>query len=140
MTGLQKWRRCHLIKNISQSLLENILDKEVPIKLKQTVDWNDDGNYSVIEDDIISATVDIKGEGDLKSVILDSVTTTLNNTDNNYIPNRNDITPWSKTKIYIGDGNEWVEIFSGNITDISPNYNDTKVSLSTGDRLQILKY
>lgn len=135
-----------MVKPISQTLLDNLTKDSRKIDLTQTIDWLGDNSFSFnIKDDILSSSIDIKSEGELNNVILDKATTTVNNTNGNYSPKNmlgdwsGNVVPYRKTKIYVGDGNENIEVFSGMIEGINPNFNTNKVSLSTGDMLSILK-
>ena len=108
----------------------------------QSIDWDRDGNYGTeIVNDILSTSVDMKGEGELNSIITDQCTSTLNNTNDKYLPLvGSEVNTWAKTKVLVSDGiNPPCEIFTGDIIDIDSNYNDTKVSISTGDMLEVLK-
>jgi hypothetical protein len=126
--------------------LESLTKYNRKIHLKQLIDWDNDGVFETdIKDDILSATIDIQSSGNLNTAILDKATITTNNTNRNYSPKnynsawQGNVIPFRMSKIFAGDQNEEVEIFSGNIKGINPNYNNNQVSINLGDTLEILK-
>lgn len=123
------------------------------IDLKVWIDWFGDGEFEEIEsatDEVIKLNLSRELEGDIGQAILDQGTLVLDNSNNDYspksvasrfnrpigedyefnlIPNRSVMVDLSV------NGSDYVHYYSGIITNIEPNYDNSRVSITIEDEM-----
>ncbi|MFW6377350.1 MAG: fibronectin type III domain-containing protein, partial [bacterium] len=144
-------------QDIPNILIDDSKKTTRKIDLDAFVDWNANRTFESeesIKDYILSLTIDRKLEGNNKLGIstVDRATITVDNSEGHFSP-KNINSKWTdestsslnvlptrkaKIKATIND-NDYVNIFSGIVKSIKPNFNDSKVSLTIDDEINLLQ-
>lgn len=141
------------MKDLPQDLIDAFERNTNKIQVKQLVNWNHDNTFNadeVIENELKSARISKKSEGDFGVNVIDKATSTMNNTNNNFSPKNTsgkwsgDVVPRRYTEIVAGLDDDSlsqkeVTIFSGVLSGIVPSYKNNKVTLKSKDKIQVLK-
>ncbi|MFW6015046.1 MAG: hypothetical protein ACOCRK_01260 [bacterium] len=139
-----------MARDISQSFLNKLQAKTSKTRLTAYIDWDNDGfdSNDLLDNYIQSATIDKKVEGNSENIgvgVVDKATLTLDNINNDFSPkNMNgkwsgNIIPSRDGVIYGGIENDTLNIFDGVVTDIIPNYNNSKVTIKMDDYVKVFQ-
>ncbi|MGM0409451.1 MAG: hypothetical protein ACQEQF_01710, partial [Bacillota bacterium] len=140
------------------SLIEATKSKRRNIKVKVQIDWFGDGQFDEIEsadDEFLKLNIDKEAEGDLGISVRDQGTLVLDNSNGDYSPKNIasrfnvetsedtwefNVIPNRFCLISVSiNGSDYFPYFSGIITNISPQYGNSKVSLTIDDQLSLLQ-
>jgi hypothetical protein len=136
------------MKNISQSLKDKLKRNIRKTDSKVWIDWNNDDiedNNEVINDDVISMTLDKKKEGKLGVSVVDRATITIDNSNDNYSPKNNNsrwagnIVPNRYSEISLGIANELTTMFTGKLDSIKPTWKKYNTSITLKDDITLLQ-
>ena len=136
------------MKDINSTLLDALLSNNVNIDFKTFINFNDDNVLSADEDVsqyIESVKVSKKTEGNIGTSITDEATITLDNSDNRFSPKNQsseyagNVVPNKYTRIEAGIPSNVALLFDGELQDIRPNYDNSKVSMKIKDITNKLK-
>ena len=127
------------------------------VDLKVWIDWFGDGQLDEIgeaDDEIIKLNLSRELEGDLGQAILDQGTLVLDNSNNQYSPKsiasrfnvdmgsyyEFNLIPNRKVAVELSvNGSEYVRYYKGIITNIEPNYDNSRVSITLEDPMLALE-
>ena len=135
-----------MVKSIDPDFKDNLDKNSTTLKPLQLIDFDDDGNYEAdISSYLTASSIDIKMESVSSRAIIDNVTSTVDNSNGDFSPKNSDsqyagnVVPGRNTKLSITDGTYQMELFTGTIEDYEPNYDESEVSITTKDKLKLLK-
>ncbi|MFW6030050.1 MAG: hypothetical protein ACOCRO_07320, partial [Halanaerobiales bacterium] len=137
-----------MARDVSSTLKENLKRRNNKLEKEIWVDWNNDGNKDdneLIENDVLQIRVDQQKEGKVGISVVDRSTVDFDNSEGNFSPKNLDskwsgnVIPTRDTEISLGVDGEKVNIFSGIIKSIDPNYTDYTGSLTIDDKISLLQ-
>ncbi len=141
----------------NQDFIQACREDNRKVDLKVWIDWFGDGQLDTIEsadDEIIKLDISRELEGEVSQAILDQGTLVLDNSNNDYSPkslasrfnkdlgeqNEFNVIPNRNIMIDLSvNGSEFVHYYSGIITNIEPNYDNSRVSITIEDEMLALE-